>query len=565
MNEFNEIGDRYFDGDGVEQSYETAFSYYLKAAEMGDAEGFYNLGWCYERGLGTERSETDAIINYSKAGELGFVKAWRCLGFMLFFSVTGDDDPRLPESFKYMLKAADLGDAAAQAHVAQGYQGGAGWGAPEVDLDKAKEYLAKAVEQGNEHAMWVLAENYATGSFGYEENPELALEYYRKAAEAGSYKAKHDMAVITYFGYYGVDEDPEKALELELDAYREGDIGDSSVFLGALLMHGLNEETADEDYETGKQLIAEAAGCGIHLADYLNARIPVVEKGFGRVTPLFAKNLLYLGYIMDHHEEYEREEKELFVEVQWPGVINAALDGDFNACVVMSRAFLLKTEENEELGGELVYDLELFEKWSRIAYECDKLKGLDLYLSALALLGHIDFQIGAYDHSESKRLKVCELLEEAKGLAGYEGLADDPKKCAGYYDDLGFIQLETKKFSEAYRSFDKANAEYRTSDALFGLFNIYANDESGYLDWPRAVDYITRACSLDAWEVDERKAKAHFMLGIMYRDPAFAPFIKSDINKSYELMSIAASLGFDPAKEELTHYKQGVFGGYKYV
>ena len=111
MNEYNIIGDRYFNGDGVEQNYETAFNNYLKAAEMEDPEGYSNLAWCYEHGLGTERSETNAIVNYTKAGEMGLAKAWRNLAFMLFFSVTDDNDPKLADSFKYMLKAADMGDA----------------------------------------------------------------------------------------------------------------------------------------------------------------------------------------------------------------------------------------------------------------------------------------------------------------------------------------------------------------------------------------------------------------------------------------------------------------------
>lgn len=565
MNEYNVIGDKYYDGDGVEQSYETAFSYYMKAAEMNDPEGYFNLAWCYENGYGTEQSDTNAVIYYNKAGELGVAKAWRNLGFKLFFSVTDDADPKLKESFNYMLKAADMGDASAQAHIAQAYQGGAGWGAPEADHDKAKAYLARAVEQGNEHAMWVLAENYSNGSFGYEQNAGLALTYYRKAAEAGSSKAMHDMAMITYFGFNGAERDPSEAFDWACKAYREGDVSDNSVFFGALLMHGFFEDSADEDYSAGKQLIAEGAEAGIPLAEYLELRIELIEKNFGKVSPELAENLLYLAYINDHHTEYVRDEKELLVEAQAPRIINMALDGDFSASAGLSRIFMPNTNNNEDFGGEAVSSLRLSEKWAEQAYKCDPVKGMDLYISTLALIGYIDNQIGAYNESEQKFIKVCRLTEEAGTLPGYEGLASDPAKRAEYYTDCAFVKIQTGDLDGAYNIFRRAEQEQLTSDALYGLFKVHSEENYYDYNWEKAVKYIIEASRRNIWMNTDRKAEAHYLLGMMYKDPAFAPFAGNNINKSYEAMNVAAELGFAPAAEEMPHYKQNFLGGYKYV
>ena len=64
---------------------------------------------------------------------------------------------------------------------------------------------------------------------------------------------------------------------------------------------------------------------------------------------------------------------------------------------------------------------------------------------------------------------------------------------------------------------------------------------------------------------ENRKAEAHYFLGIIYKEPVFVEFVKTDIKKSYEMMVTAANLGFDPAKEELSHYKKTLFGKYVYI
>jgi uncharacterized protein len=51
----NRIGDCYFYGRGVLQSYKNAFSYYLTSASMKNTEGLISLSYMYEKGLGTQR------------------------------------------------------------------------------------------------------------------------------------------------------------------------------------------------------------------------------------------------------------------------------------------------------------------------------------------------------------------------------------------------------------------------------------------------------------------------------------------------------------------------------
>ena len=61
------IGDCYYEGNGVEQSYSKAAYWYKKAAEQGDSDAQLNIGVCYYNGDGVEKSKTKAIYWFRKA------------------------------------------------------------------------------------------------------------------------------------------------------------------------------------------------------------------------------------------------------------------------------------------------------------------------------------------------------------------------------------------------------------------------------------------------------------------------------------------------------------------
>ena len=62
----------YYFGTGVEQSYEKAVEWYLKAAEQGLAMAQYNLGEMYALGDGVEQSNEKAREWLQKAADQGF-------------------------------------------------------------------------------------------------------------------------------------------------------------------------------------------------------------------------------------------------------------------------------------------------------------------------------------------------------------------------------------------------------------------------------------------------------------------------------------------------------------
>lgn len=66
------LGFMYSNAEGTAQDYEEAVKCYLKAAEQGHAKAQYNLGFMYENGYGVPQDKTEAEKWYRKAAENGF-------------------------------------------------------------------------------------------------------------------------------------------------------------------------------------------------------------------------------------------------------------------------------------------------------------------------------------------------------------------------------------------------------------------------------------------------------------------------------------------------------------
>ena len=93
---------RCYYGLGVEQNYEEAAKWYLKAAEQGNAEAQNNLGKCYGNGLGVEQNYEEAAKWFRKAAEQGNTDAQTNLGHIYEESV----EPDYEGAVKWYRKAA---------------------------------------------------------------------------------------------------------------------------------------------------------------------------------------------------------------------------------------------------------------------------------------------------------------------------------------------------------------------------------------------------------------------------------------------------------------------------
>lgn len=72
---YRNLGNCYYNGEGVLQNYKEAFELYTIAAELGDDVAQYNLAYCYYSGEGVNKNEEMSYMWYKKAAEQGLVDA----------------------------------------------------------------------------------------------------------------------------------------------------------------------------------------------------------------------------------------------------------------------------------------------------------------------------------------------------------------------------------------------------------------------------------------------------------------------------------------------------------
>ena len=108
----------YADGDGVPQDFAKANELYLKAGELGCAEGYCNLGCCYDQGMGAEMDRKKAKYYYELAAMNGNVNARYNLARLE--TQAGNHN----RAMKHLIIASNAGDKDSLDAVKAGFMGG---------------------------------------------------------------------------------------------------------------------------------------------------------------------------------------------------------------------------------------------------------------------------------------------------------------------------------------------------------------------------------------------------------------------------------------------------------
>ena len=176
------IGKCYEGQDGDDESirdYEKAITWYRKAAEKGNARAQNIMGNRYFNGKGVEQNYVEAVKWYRKSAMQGYDAAQRNLG-ICYRQGKGVKTDNV-KAFEWYTKAAKQGDAYSQCELGYCYSNGLG---VSLDYAIAVEWYTKAAEQGNVEAMLCLGECYRDGS-GVDEDQKKAVEWFTKAATQG--------------------------------------------------------------------------------------------------------------------------------------------------------------------------------------------------------------------------------------------------------------------------------------------------------------------------------------------------------------------------------------------
>lgn len=177
------LGFCYEIGQGVPQDYEEAVKWYRLAAEQGNADAKWQLGCCYERGYGVPKDIDEALKWYRLAAEQGVFIYQYALGRSF---EAGDDG--FPQDYKeavmwYLKASVYIADPKASKH--------------EIWYRKLPEYLQRYRIDGIGNvnvssALYVLAKCYEEGR-GVPQDKEEAERLYIQAAKRGNREAKMKM------------------------------------------------------------------------------------------------------------------------------------------------------------------------------------------------------------------------------------------------------------------------------------------------------------------------------------------------------------------------------------
>ena len=105
----------FYEGFGVEQSYEAAATWMRKAVEQGHAHAQYQLARMFYNGFGVEQSYQEAVIWKRKAAEQGHAHAQYKLALMFYNGVGVEQS--YEDALTWMRKAAEQGYVDAQKQI----------------------------------------------------------------------------------------------------------------------------------------------------------------------------------------------------------------------------------------------------------------------------------------------------------------------------------------------------------------------------------------------------------------------------------------------------------------
>ncbi len=205
------LGKIYSIGIGVEQNFQLAESWYLKAIELGEIRAHCNLGWLYQSGFGLVENKEKAFQLLSIGARHGIVVAKATVAVMLLSGEGCAADST--EALRLLEEAFDEGYNNAANCIADAYFAGTG---VEPDIDLGFYWLARAADRGDERTMAILGHYLVSGSHG-KTDVARGVAYLFGSANRGYPKACLWLGSLYEQGL-GVEPNPHMASML----YRKG-------------------------------------------------------------------------------------------------------------------------------------------------------------------------------------------------------------------------------------------------------------------------------------------------------------------------------------------------------
>lgn len=230
---------------------------FQKALDQGAFYGAYGLGELYEAGWGVELDYAKAAEYYQQALDGGCLMGAVGLGG-LYAKGNGvaADGGKAMEYYQTALKSEDFNTLhRAEYGIGKLYQDGIGVA---QDAAIAFEWYTKAAEAGHLSGIFGVANAYEHGT-GVPQDGAKVIEWYQKEEAHGSW---YNQAICYEYGggQYGVEPDHQKALELFHKEIVEGKkVGDAMTGIGYMTFYGMGVEANPQEADAWFHRALDAA------------------------------------------------------------------------------------------------------------------------------------------------------------------------------------------------------------------------------------------------------------------------------------------------------------------
>ena len=202
-----QLGQRYQNGNGVDQNIEIASDWWHKAATKGHVPACHDLGIYY---VFTKHDLEKGLKWLSKSASADYVLSYRALGDIYLNGWGVESD--VEKGIAYLTKAAEKDHEDTQLRLASVYHNGEH---VDKDFSKAKYWFEKYLSHGSAEANYRMGRCLFEGDM-YEQNYPQALEYFAKAVKEGCHDASPYYINMLWFG-----NNVEKNQEIVLTTYKE--------------------------------------------------------------------------------------------------------------------------------------------------------------------------------------------------------------------------------------------------------------------------------------------------------------------------------------------------------
>lgn len=246
-----QLGQRYLNGDGVEQNIEVASDWWLKAAMKGHIKACHDLGTYY---VYTKHDTENGLKWLNKSASENFVLSIRTLGEIYLHGLGVEVDT--VKGMEYLLKAAEEHDDT-QLRLSSLYHAGV---SVEKDLDKARYWFEKYLEHDSAQAHYLMGHFLFDGDM-YDVDYPKALEHFAKAVKGHCHEASPYYIDMLWRGNHAV-QDREAVLATYKELDEKGD-EEASFYLYTLYN---DEEYALRDKEIAIKYLKKSAEEGYPVA-----------------------------------------------------------------------------------------------------------------------------------------------------------------------------------------------------------------------------------------------------------------------------------------------------------